>query len=97
MARPITPEVEYIEKWGTLPGKEEREWIKSELILQCNIDLDEEWVFYWRNSDSSRELLERCYEFWGIQRKRIERSFELWDELRSSGVERAQARADSGD
>lgn len=64
-------ESEFIEKYGELPRNEEKAWIRSELILQCNLNLEEVWTEYWRERRDEMDLLERLYEFWNIQRERI--------------------------
>lgn len=77
------PESEYVAKYGKLPtGEGEIEELRELWNRKYELDFEEEWRVYWRDSDVSIDLLERLYMFWAAIR---------------SGVEWPQARASSGD
>lgn len=99
------PEYVYVDKYGALPDREERERIEIEWNDLFSRDFRTlHWVDYWLESDPNVDLLERLYIFWDDARKAVEpvdyeqaAYDERQERIRRSRVERAQARASSDD
>lgn len=51
--------------------QDEIEWLRSELILVGNLDLDEEWAKHWGDRDPDQESIEEHEKFWIIQRRKV--------------------------